>query len=165
VVIHAGAGVNTGPMVAGNVGSRQKTNYTVLGDSVNLASRLEGATKTYGVQILIGEGTRAAAGPAIAARPVDILQVKGKRQGVPVHELMGLAGALPPARQALLEAWLPAVQAYRDGRFGDALAGFEQALAVAPGDGPATLYVARCRQLVVRPPPPGWDGIYVLHDK
>jgi adenylate cyclase len=165
VEIDAGAGLNTGPMIAGNVGSRQKTNYTVLGDAVNLASRLEGATKIYGVPILIGEGTRAAAGPAIAARPVDVLQVKGKQQGVPVHELMGLAGALPPERQALLEAWLPAIQAYRDGHFGEALAGFEHALAVAPADGPATLYVARCRDLVARPPPPGWNGIHVLHDK
>ena len=165
VEIAAGAGVNTGPMIAGNVGSRRKTNYTVLGDAVNLASRLEGATKIYGVPILIGEGTRAAAGQAIAVRPVDVLQVKGKQQGVPVYELMGLTGALAPARRALLEAWLPALQAYRAGRFVEALAGFEAVQAAAPGDGPAVLYVARCRDLVARPPPPGWDGVHVLHDK
>jgi adenylate cyclase len=165
VEIAAGAGVNTGPMIAGNVGSRRKTNYTVLGDAVNLASRLEGATKIYGVPILIGEGTRAAAGQGIAVRPVDVLQVKGKQQGVPVYELMGLTGALAPERRALLEAWLPAVQAYRAGRFLEAMAGFEAVLAAAPGDGPAGMYVARCRDLVARPPPPGWDGVHVLHEK
>ena len=165
VDIDAGAGLNTGPMIAGNVGSRQKTNYTVLGDAVNLASRLEGATKIYGVPILIGEGTRVAAGPAIAVRAVDVLQVKGKQQGVPVFELLGLTETLAPAPTALLAAWLPAIQAYRDGRFADALAGFEAVQAVAPGDGPAALYVTRCRDLVARPPPPGWNGIHVLHDK
>jgi adenylate cyclase len=96
---------------------------------------------------------------------VDVLQVKGKQQGIPVHELMGLAGALAPARQALLDAWLPAIQAYRAGRFAEALAGFEAALAAAPSDGPAALYVTRCRDFIARPPPPGWNGIHVLHDK
>jgi len=165
VEIDAGAGLNTGPMIAGNVGSRQKTNYTVLGDAVNLASRLEGATKIYGVPILIGEGTRVAAGPAIAVRAVDVLQVKGKQQGVPVFELLGLTETLAPAPTALLAAWLPAIQAYRDGRFADALSGFQAVQAVAPADGPAALYVTRCRDLVARPPPPGWNGIHVLHDK
>jgi len=165
VEIFAGAGLNTGPMVAGNIGSRQKTNYTVLGDAVNLASRLEGATKLYGVPILIGEGTWAAARGGIAARPVDVLQVKGKQRGVPVYELLGLAGHLSPSLEELLARWHPALGAYREGRFAEALAGFEDVLRVAPGDAPAAMYLARCRDLIANPPPPGWDGIHVLHDK
>jgi len=164
VEIFTGAGVNTGPMVAGNVGSRRKTNYTVLGDSVNLASRLEGANKIYGTAILVGERTYAAAREGIAARRIDVLQVKGKHEGVPVYELMGLAGALPE-EAARLSRWEEAIEAYRGGRFAQALAAFEELQRLAPGDGPAALYSVRCRDLVTTPPPAGWHGVHVLHDK
>jgi class 3 adenylate cyclase len=160
-----GAGINTGPMVAGNIGSRQKTNYTVLGDSVNLASRLESATKMYGADILVGEGTRTAAGDAVAARRIDLLQVKGKTQGVAVYELLALRDGLSPEQRGLLARWDPAMVAYREGRFSEALAGFEEVLRLAPGDRPAALYLSRCRELLAAPPPPGWDGVYVMHEK
>jgi adenylate cyclase len=160
-----GSGINTGPMVAGNIGSRQKTNYTVLGDSVNLASRLESATKMYGVDILVGEGTRAAAGDAVAARRIDLLQVKGKTLGVAVYELLALRDGLSPEQRGLLARWDPAMVAYREGRFAEALAGFEEVLRFAPGDRPAALYLSRCRELLAAPPPPDWDGVYVMHEK
>jgi hypothetical protein len=100
-------------MVAGNIGSRRKANYTVLGDSVNLASRLEGATKKYGVGILIGEATYRAAGDGIVARPVDLLQVKGKKHGVAVYELIGLAGTSSAEEARRLERWERAIATYR----------------------------------------------------
>jgi adenylate cyclase len=165
VEMRAGAGLNTGPMVAGNVGSRQKTNYTVLGDAVNLASRLEGATKVYGVHILLGEGTRAAAGAAVVARSLDRLQVKGKERGVEVYELVGLAGSVPPDRMEFLGRWEAALGAYRAGRFAEALEGFEALRARAPDDVPAGLYVERCRAFLAAPPGPGWSGVHVLHEK
>jgi adenylate cyclase len=165
VEMRAGAGLNTGPMVAGNVGSRQKTNYPVLGDAVNLASRLEGATKVYGVAILLGEGTRAAAGEAVVARSLDRLQVKGKGRGVEVFELVGLPGAVPPARLEWLGRWDAALSAYRAGRFDGALAGFQALRDESPDDVPAALYVERCREFLAAPPGPGWDGVHVLHEK
>jgi class 3 adenylate cyclase len=165
VEVRAGAGVNTGPMVAGNVGSRQKANYTVLGDAVNLASRLEGATKLYGVEILVGEGTRAAAGEAFATRLVDVLQVKGRQAGVPVHELVARADALDAPRREALARWERAMAAYRARRFEEAGAAFEARLREEPEDGPARLLAARCRELAAAPPPPGWDGVHALHEK
>ncbi|HEU4385697.1 MAG TPA: CHASE2 domain-containing protein, partial [Anaeromyxobacteraceae bacterium] len=116
VEIQAGAGLNTGPMVAGNVGSRRKANYTVLGDAVNLASRLEGANKAYGTSILVGEGTRAAAGEAFAFRSVDLVRVKGRSQGVAVFELVGRSADLSPEDRAFLAGWEAALSDYRAGR-------------------------------------------------
>ena len=165
VEIASGAGLNTGPMVAGNIGSRRKANYTVLGDSVNLASRLEGATKQYGVGILVGEGTYRAARDGIVARPIELLQVKGKRRGVPVYELIGLAGTSSAADAQRLERWERAIAAYRAGRFEAALPDFEEVLGAAPADVPAKLYAARCKDLLAAPPAEDWDGVHVLHEK
>jgi adenylate cyclase len=165
VEIRAGAGLNTGPMVAGNIGSRQKTNYTVLGDAVNLASRLESATKVYGVEILVGDSTRAAAGDAVVTRLVDVLQVKGRTHGVAVHELVALAGALDERQRDVVARWERAMAPYRERRFEEALAAFEGLLRDHPEDGPARVYVGRCRELLASPPPAAWDGVHVLHEK
>lgn len=165
VELFARAGVNTCAAVAGNIGSRRKTNYTVLGDGVNLASRLEGANKAFGTEILVGDGTRAAAGDAFAFRSVDLLRVKGKRAGVAVHELVGLAAALPPAELARLATWEGAVADLRARRFERARGAFAALLRDRPGDELCRLYVERCDALLAAPPPPDWDGIHELHEK
>jgi adenylate cyclase len=165
VELFARAGVNTCQAVAGNVGSARKTQYTVLGDGVNLASRLEGANKAYGSEILVGDATRAAAGPEFAFRALDLLRVKGKAEGVPVHELVAVAAALSPDDRAWLAAWDAALALYRAARLAEARAAFAALAAARPADAPAHAYVARCEALAAAPLPPGWDGVFELHDK
>jgi adenylate cyclase len=165
VELFARAGLNTCLAVAGNVGSRTKANYTVLGDGVNLASRLEGANKAFGTELLVGDATRAAAGDAFVFRSVDLLRVVGKRAGVAVHELLGLSAALGPAEVARAAAWEGAVADFRARRFDRARGAFAALLRDRPGDALAALYVARCETFVAAPPPPDWDGVHDLAEK
>jgi class 3 adenylate cyclase len=163
--LFARVGVNTASVVAGQIGSRRKASYTVMGDGVNLASRLEGANKAYGTAILCGLGTRDAAGPELAFRSIDVVRVKGKTQGVAVFELLGHFAALPPEARARLAAWEAAMADYRGRRFQEAQRAFA---ALAAGDGrdqAARLWAERTGALAAAPPPEGWDGVYELHEK
>ena len=163
--LHARAGVNTTAAVVGNIGSRQKTNYTALGDGVNLASRLEGANKAFGTSILCGDATRTAAGDAFAWRTVDVLRVKGKHEGVPVHELVGLAADASPAQRGRISRWEEAYALSRQRRFAEAHAAFAALAAESPDDPLAALWAERSASLAASPPPTGWDGVHELHDK
>ncbi|HET9554723.1 MAG TPA: adenylate/guanylate cyclase domain-containing protein [Anaeromyxobacteraceae bacterium] len=165
VELHARTGLNTAPAVAGHVGSRRKASYTVMGDGVNLASRLEGANKAYGTAILVGEGTRAAAGDGLAFRSVDRVRVKGKTQGVAIFELVGRTEALGPDALAALAAWEGAVADYRARRFQAARDAFAALAAARPDDEAARLYLERCGERLASPPPEGWDGVHELHEK
>jgi adenylate cyclase len=163
--VHVRAGVNTCLAVAGNVGSTRKANYTVFGDGVNLASRLEGANKAYGTELLAGDRTREAAGPELVFRAVDLLRVKGKRTGVPVHELVGLAAELADADRAFLVAWEAAMEAWRARRVADAAERFAALAGERPDDPLAVLWRERTRSHLAAPPPADWDGIFELHEK
>jgi adenylate cyclase len=165
VELFARAGVNTCDAVAGNVGSARKTNYTVLGDGVNLASRLEGANKAYGTEILVGDQTRAAAGEEFAFRSVDLLKVKGKTAGVRVHTLAGRIDTLSPGERAFLAAWEGAMTSLRMGRFEDAHGRFAALARERPGDELAGLWAARAAAFATAPPGPTWDGIFALDEK
>ena len=158
-------GLNSGPMVVGNVGSAVHFGYTAIGDTVNLASRLEGANKNYGTGILISETTRKAIGDAFETRELDLLAVKGKGQALLVYELLGRAREVPAETLAWKRRFEDAVHWYRERAFEKALAAFEASRGARPDDAAAKLYIDRCREYIARAPAADWDGAYHAQSK
>ncbi|HEY0944166.1 MAG TPA: adenylate/guanylate cyclase domain-containing protein [Opitutaceae bacterium] len=163
--LHLRIGLNTGEMIVGNVGSSRKLNYTVLGDAVNLASRLEGANKEFGTAILVGEETARRVGDRLALRPLTRLRVKGRLQAVEVSELVGAPGELTPEQAAFLAAYRTAYVDFAARRFVTAAQGFARAVELAPRDRTARAHLAEAQRLAHAPPPAGWEPVLTLETK
>jgi adenylate cyclase len=155
-------GLNSGRALVGNIGSESRLNYTAIGDTVNIASRLEGTSKIYGTTIIIGEATRRSAGEQIVARELDKIAVYGRSEGIAIFELLGLAEDGPAPEWACL--YEKALGEYRARNFGRAEELFAQVATIRP-DKAAGLMVERCRRYGAEPPPADWSGTTALDMK
>lgn len=158
-------GLNTGHMVVGNMGSMVKMDYTVLGDAVNLGSRLEGAGRAYGTHILLGEDAYETAKDSIEARELDTLAVKGRKHPVRVYELLGMKGETAEDKVNAARVFEAGLTAYRARDWDAAQAKFREADRIAGGDGPSRVFLSRLDRYRVQPPPPDWRGVFTLTEK
>jgi adenylate cyclase len=159
-------GLNTGIMIVGNMGGKERFDYTVIGDSVNLASRLEGANKQYRSHIMISEFTFTKVKDRVLVRELDLIQVKGKNVPVKVFELLGVSGIerTEPQKQAL-ELYHEGLKLYRERKWEEAIAYMQQAFSLDPECYAAQIYTERANLYQIAPPPEDWNGIFVMMTK
>jgi len=157
--------LNSGKMIVGNIGSTKRLDYTAIGDTVNLASRLEGVNKFFGTKIIISESVYHQAKDAIETRELDLIRVKGKNVPIRIYELLGEQGSLDEKGREFFFLFREGLQFYRTQQWDFAMRQFENLLNVSPNDGPCNTYLERCKLLSIQQLPKDWDGVFTLSSK
>jgi class 3 adenylate cyclase len=158
-------GINTGSMVVGNMGSQRKMNYTIMGNAVNIASRLEGLNKMYGTWILVSEDTMREIHGNFLARRLDRVRPVGIHTPIQIYELIDFAAGTTEQQHGTVECFHEALALFEGRDWAAAEAGFRRALDLSPQDGPSRIFLERCEKNRLNPPPPDWDGVFELQSK
>ncbi|MFZ2630131.1 MAG: CHASE2 domain-containing protein [Desulfosalsimonadaceae bacterium] len=158
-------GLYSGPAVVGNMGSKNRMDYTMMGDTVNTAARLEGVNKVYGTYAMAGETTFNAAKTSVVARELDSITVVGKKIPVKIYELVGYRDQVSPEMRQTIDWYEKGLAAYRGCEWDRAIEFFNQALTVTPDDPPSRIMIDRCLEYKINPPDSCWDGAHIMRTK
>ncbi|MBF0424351.1 MAG: adenylate/guanylate cyclase domain-containing protein [Magnetococcales bacterium] len=158
-------GLCSGEVIVGNMGYKDCLSYTVIGDTVNLASRLESLNKYYGTRIVIGESTQAQVDASMVTRFLDVVAVKGKSQGVRIYELVEERGRVTAEALQFVERYNDGMRFYLDRQWQRAAGLFSACLEERPQDRPADMLLVRCREYEVQSPPTDWRGVTIMKEK